>query len=218
VADLLERVRALLARAVHPETPTEEARTSAVIACKQIVKGDMLGGGVSTRQQEELFELRSNNLRLQQMSTALQDTLRRVLYERDTAIRERDSARREREEARGQRDRAVEALRKLGRPDAKVETGTLDEATMNEMFKNVVDASAYAPRSPRDRVADAFKHGAKYTVHEDEPPPGGVDCMHCGGRLVRGHHRLIYRCELILQTGFAAPKYSHVKCHSDRYS
>lgn len=34
----LDKIRALVTRAAHPETPVEEARTSAVIACKLIVQ------------------------------------------------------------------------------------------------------------------------------------------------------------------------------------
>lgn len=38
----LERVRSLIARAVHPDTPVEEARTSAMIACKLIAEHKLL--------------------------------------------------------------------------------------------------------------------------------------------------------------------------------
>jgi hypothetical protein len=41
MSDIAERVRALIARAVHPNTPTEEARTSALIACQTIEKREL---------------------------------------------------------------------------------------------------------------------------------------------------------------------------------
>lgn len=37
----LDKIRNLVARAAHPSTPVEEARTSAVIACRMIVDNDV---------------------------------------------------------------------------------------------------------------------------------------------------------------------------------
>lgn len=43
MSSVLERAKALLARAIHAGTPQEEARSSAVIACKLIAEHGLLG-------------------------------------------------------------------------------------------------------------------------------------------------------------------------------
>jgi hypothetical protein len=67
VTSPLERVQALLARAVSPETPLEEARSSAVLACKEIVKRGLLSSGGGQR----IAELEADVLRLELRVLAL---------------------------------------------------------------------------------------------------------------------------------------------------
>lgn len=135
----IDRMKALVARAVHISTPEEEARSCAIIACRQIHQHGLLTGGSSVLEEQ----LRSLERRITELSRDLVQ-----------AHRDRDQARAE---------LAVQRARGPGETKASGAAPAGDIVELASRYEGVCRV-CHGPYRVGDRVA--WRRG-KGAVHPD---------------------------------------------------